>query len=268
MKEKHIFCDNNKARQLCNIFIDSPPELLEVNIDDLLSISKVGQKRMFSYIRQYTLVPPMELRQKHKRQKLKTFSKTKDTSKKLNTKLNQATLLLSSAYRSLLNPGSGCRQTFPLPLAICTPDGAIRKCNKSTFRDIVLDIFPRANVTVTQCPFLSPNCAPHELIVDFLFILHQPPPPDIDTFLSFAMYLWKKIFHKLGSCRGANVVRIVVDKSKYLPQPRALLHDTHSSNTGIMNSHECEICDDALTAVNISGYWIMLISKRSLFPTS
>ena len=48
MKEKHIiFYDNNKARQLCNIFIDSPPELFEVNIDDLLSISKVGQKRTF-----------------------------------------------------------------------------------------------------------------------------------------------------------------------------------------------------------------------------
>ena len=157
MKEKHIFSDNDRARQLCNIFMDSPPELLEVNIEDLLSISKVGQKRMFSYIRQYTLVPPTEIRQKRKRQKLKTFSKTKDTSKKRNTKLNQATLLLSSAYRSLLNPGSGCIQTFPLPLAICTPDGAMRKCNKSTFRDVVIDVFPGANAVVTHYPFLSPN---------------------------------------------------------------------------------------------------------------
>ena len=96
---------------------------------------------MFSYIRQYALVPPTELQQKRKRQKPKTFTKSKDTSKKLNTKLNQATLLLSSAYKSLLNPGSGCKQTFPLPLAICTPDGTMRKCNKSAFRDIILDIF-------------------------------------------------------------------------------------------------------------------------------
>ena len=50
MNEKHIFSDNDKARQLCNIFIDSSPELLEVNIQDLLSISKVGQKRIFSAI--------------------------------------------------------------------------------------------------------------------------------------------------------------------------------------------------------------------------
>ena len=122
----------------------------------------------------------------------------------------------------------------------------MRKCNKSVFRDVLLDVFPGADIYVPQCPFVAPNCIPHELIVDFLFILHQPPPPDVDTFLSFAMYLWEKIFHKLGSCKGANVIRIVVDKSKYLPKPRALLHDTRSSKTGKMNSHDCKISDAEL----------------------
>ena len=36
----------------------------------------------------------------------------------MNTKLNQATLLLTSAYKSLLNPTRGYKQTYPLPLAM------------------------------------------------------------------------------------------------------------------------------------------------------
>ena len=246
MKDKSLFSDTCTPRKLCNVFVDSPPELLDASIEDLLSMSKIGQTRMFSYIRQYALEPPTELQQKRRRQKLKTFTKNKDTSKKLNTKLNQATLLLSSAYKSLLNPGSGCKQTFPLPLAICTPDGTMRKCNKSIFRDVILDIFPGSHVVATQCPFITSTPVPHELIVDFLFILHQPPPPDVDTFASYASYIWDKIIFKLGVCRGANIVRIIVDKSTFFPEPRALLHDTRSSNTGKMNAHECTICDEGL----------------------
>lgn len=66
MKDKCIFSNTNHARSLCNIFVDSPPELLVANIEDLLSISKTGRDRMFSYIRQYTLVPPTEIQQKRK----------------------------------------------------------------------------------------------------------------------------------------------------------------------------------------------------------
>ena len=82
---------------------------------------------MLSYVRQYILEPPTELRQKRTRQKLKTFTKTKTTTSRLNTRLKQATLLLSSAYKGLLNPGAGHKQTFPLPLAVCDPHGEIRK---------------------------------------------------------------------------------------------------------------------------------------------
>ena len=91
---------------------------------------------MLSYVRQYTLVPPLEIRQKRRRNKLKTFTKARDTSKKLNTKLNQATLMLSSAYKSLVNPCAGYTQTFPLPLALCNPHGEMRTCMKSKFRDV------------------------------------------------------------------------------------------------------------------------------------
>ena len=87
------------SQEHCNIFVDSPPQLPNVNTEDLLQIAEKGRERMLLYVRQYTLVPPLEIRQKRRRNKLKTFTKARDTSKKLNTKLNQATLMLSSAYK-------------------------------------------------------------------------------------------------------------------------------------------------------------------------
>ena len=117
----------------------------------------------------------------------------------------------------------------------------MRKCDKSKFRDVIIDLFPSSKILVTECPTLSTNSTNHELIVDFLFLLHQPPPPDIQTFSSFATYLW---VIKLGIKRGANVIRIVVDKPKYLPKPRDILHVSRSTKTGKMNISECEVCDD------------------------
>ena len=136
---------------------------------------------MLSYVRQYALDPPTEQRQKRRRQKLKTFTVRKDTSKRLNTRLKQATILLSSAYTGLLTSKPGHTQTFPLPLALCTPHGEMRTCVKSKFRDVITNIFPSSSIFIPQCP-LSPNSTDHELIVDFLFLLHQPPHPDIQTF--------------------------------------------------------------------------------------
>ena len=65
-------------------FVIYLPELPVANVEDL-SISKTGKNRMLSYIRQYALVPLTEIQQKRKRQKLKTFTKTRDTSKKLSS---------------------------------------------------------------------------------------------------------------------------------------------------------------------------------------
>lgn len=262
ISDKNIFKYPQSAQALCNIFIDNSPELPQVNKQDLLQICKIGRERMFSYIRQYTLYPPTELRQKRRRQRLKTFTKAQDTSRKLNTKLNQATLLLSSAYRSLLNPCAGYKQTFPLPLALCNAYGEMRSCTKSEFRDVVLNLFPSSNTFVTQCPLINGNsCNDHELIIDFLFILHQPPPPDVITFSNYAAYLWNKLIYKLGTCRGAKVIRIVVDKPKYLPKPRELLHRTRSSKTGIMNRQDCDIRDDGLLP-HCKAYQMMLANPE------
>ena len=79
--DKHIFKLHDK-RELSNIFLDSPPSLPAANAEDLLAIKQKGHERMFSYIRQHTLDPPTELKQKRRRQKLKSFTIAKDSSKK------------------------------------------------------------------------------------------------------------------------------------------------------------------------------------------
>ena len=122
---------------------------------------------------------------------------------------------------------------------------------KSTFRDVVMNLFPSKQVFMTQCPLLLPSSPKHELIVDFLYILHQPPPPDVQTlifhfFFSFATYLWDKLIIKLARNRGASVIRIITDKPNHLPKPRELLHECRTSRTGIMSNHECDITDDGL----------------------
>ena len=257
LADKHIF-KLHENRALCNIFVDNPPLLTAANTQDLLSIRQKGHERMFSYIRQHTLIPPTELKQKRRRQKLKTFTRARDSSKKMNTKLNQATLLLSSAYKSILNPTKGHKQTFPLPLAICNPTGQMRTCNKSTFKGALESIFPNSQMFLPNCPILS---SPHELIVDFLYMLHQPPPPQVTTFSSYAKYLWDRIVIKLGTQRGANVIRIVVDKPAYLPKPRDLLHESRSEKTGKLDVADCNISDNDIIP-QCKKYQQMLANDR------
>ena len=82
--------------------------------------------------------------------------------------------------------------------------------------------------------------------MDFLYVLHQTPPPHITTFSCYAKYLWDKIVIKHGVQRGAEVIRIIVDKPAYLPKPRDLLHQKRSGITGKLNLDDCTIADDEL----------------------
>ena len=101
----------------------------------------------------------------------------------------------------------------------------------------------------------------HELIVDFLYMLHQPPPPHVTTFSSYAKYLWERIVIKLGTQRGANVIRIVVDKPSYLPKPRDLLHENRTGKTGRLNVDECKIGADE-TIPQCKKYQQMLANEN------
>ena len=68
-------------------------------------------------------------------------------------------------------------------------------------------------------------------------------------------------FLNLVFCRGAKVIRIVVDKPNYLPKPRELLHKTRSSKTGIMDKQDCYICDDGALP-HCKAYQMMLANSE------
>lgn len=64
MNDKGLFSNVSDEKPLSNIFIDNPPNLAAANSEDLLNIHSKGNERMFSYIRQYALEPPTEIKQK------------------------------------------------------------------------------------------------------------------------------------------------------------------------------------------------------------
>ena len=65
---------------------------------------------------------------------------------------------------------------------------------------------------------------------------------------------------KLGIQRGANVIRIVVDKPTYLPKPRDLLHEDRSDKTGKLTIDDCSIGPDE-TIPQCIKYQQMLANK-------
>jgi hypothetical protein len=82
MKDSVISCNifqTGDLRKLTNVFSSAPAELDREQRADLLNIKTEGLKRMKTYIRQYMLDPPTEVRQKRLRRKLKTFTKVKNT---------------------------------------------------------------------------------------------------------------------------------------------------------------------------------------------
>ena len=105
--------------------MDNSPALPPENIKDLLRIAEAGRERMFSYIRQHTLVPPTEIRQKRTRQKLKTFACKKPTnSLKLSYSRQRPSYLVHTKAVSC-EKGQRTIQTHPLPLVLCKPDGTM-----------------------------------------------------------------------------------------------------------------------------------------------
>ena len=100
-------------RNLATLLPDKPLKLSPDQEHDLLNISRTGKERMLTYIRQFVLVPPKEVPQPRKRNKLKCFTKTRVTKRPWTTairlKYNLTPLTLScwmlviSQYHSL-NP--------------------------------------------------------------------------------------------------------------------------------------------------------------------
>ena len=101
IRKLNLFSTPHIHRSLHNVFSEKSQMLDASNVKNLLEISSVGNTKMNAYIKQYILVPPTEVRQKRTRSKLQTFTKKKETHKRLNTKIkNRATKSSTHIYSS------------------------------------------------------------------------------------------------------------------------------------------------------------------------
>jgi hypothetical protein len=184
---------------------------------------------MQTYIKQYILEPPLEKPEKRRRCKLKTFSKKRNTLQSQQSKISRVSKMNKSMVHTLKTTGQFYDQVMDLPLAICDEFGKLRTRTKSLFNDVLKKIFP--TIFETSClPDISANA---EVIVDFLKFVHIPPKDDIYTYNDWGCSLWRDVVCRLGFDRGAQIVTLVIDKAKYLPKIRGILHverkDKHTS---------------------------------------
>ena len=98
----------------------------------------------------------------------------------------------------LLQANGITAQTCTYPLAICNIHGEMCMGQKSTFTNTMCkysfkDAFSNFCPFSDFCPFLQTPTPDLCVIVDFLYYLHIPPPPDMSNFADFASFLWLSI---------------------------------------------------------------------------
>ena len=94
--------------------------------------------------------------------------------------------------------------------------------------------------------FACPTLVPHKIlsvILDFLYYIHRPPPPDISTFSEYFQYLWNAAVTRNLSI--SKYLYIVIDKPDYLPPPRKIVHEGRRKKSGYFRGVEPVIEDNA-----------------------
>ena len=210
-----------KERKLCNVLAPEPEELNAEQREDLLSVSKVGRSRMSTYIRQYVLYPPTEIRQKRRRSKLKTFSKPKSGIQTQKSQVSRLSKMAKSLAIRLKQSGHFYDRVLEFPLAICDEFGQMRSRTKSAFKQAILQI-PQLLTMFSPTSLVS--FAGSEVIIDALKFIHCPPEPSISTYSEYVQDLFHKMVQQLGSSRGANYITLVFDKPMFLPGIRQTVH--------------------------------------------
>ena len=189
------------AVELHNVFAHCPKSLDKPTRSDLLDIRNAGRRRLVSYVRQYALCPPTEVPGKCSRQKLRTFT-TRTWISREKAKVQKATRLLENAYAHVIRSGVALAQTCPLPLAIAMGKGKIRQRPKSSIRLAFVRDPVLAPIFATTCSLLTANKTAFDFVIDFLRVLHQPPPSQGVSLLEFCQYMWHQIVVKMGFCEG------------------------------------------------------------------
>ena len=73
------------------------------------------------------------------------------------------------------------------------------------------------------------------ILIDLLYYLHMPPPSHVITFEQYATHLWSLCVQIFKTKLNPDQFYIVVDKPKYLPPPRDLVHTSRSDRTSKLN---------------------------------
>ena len=227
IKKHNIFA--SQERSLYNTFDPKAKDLDNETRYDLLRVQVEGRERMIQYIRQHAIHPPLDIPQKRRRTKLKTFTKKKQTARTQKTVTGQLSLLLKRAYSQLQKTGLYLEKTIEFPLALCSEFGDMRPRHKSKMKDVMQAEFP--GMFSTCLPFIPPE-NDTEIIIDFLKYIHSPTPPDIKTHSDLATYYWKQVIMKIGFRPLVNSVTVVIDKPEHLPLIRKLLHSERKLKTG------------------------------------
>jgi hypothetical protein len=194
---------------------------------------------MFNYIRDYILAPPSEIpKKKHRLVKLRTFSSKPAIPRAQKSKMKQITNIATNAMRLLQSHGI-MAQTSDYPLAMANLDGTMRKANKAEFRSSLCKHTEFTGAFITTSPTLC-----NTFIIDFLYFIHIPPPPDVANYSTYFSYLWERAIDKLGIKRGFNCIYIVFDKPDFLPPPRTLVHQSRAEKVGKLNDQPYPIADN------------------------
>ena len=209
------------SRILRNIFVDEPKELDSMQRKDLLNIITIGTERLCTFIKQHIL--HSEPKTKHKRQKIRTFTKTTKTQIQAKSQLRSVTAILKN-FRHLQAAGVSVAQTAPYPLALADINGNMRSSQKSLFRNTVVQLPTLEQMFVSQLPPLE-----HPTVLIDLLYVHMPPPSHINTFEQYVSYLWSVCVQSFKTKLNPETIYIIIDKPNYLPPPRDIVHTSCSN---------------------------------------
>ena len=91
------------------------------------------------------------------------------------------------------------------------------------------------------CPLLQTPDPDLCVIVEFLYYLHIPPPPNVSNFADFASFLWLSIVKVYATDVRCRYIHIVIDKPEFLPLLQTLVHKSRSKKSGSYSGHEPQI---------------------------
>ena len=175
---------DSSSRILINVFVDKPKELDSIQRKDLLNMITIGTGRLCTFMKQHILCSKPKT--KHKRQKIRSFTKTTKTQTQAKSQLKSVTAILKNSFGHLQAAGVSVAQTAPYPLPLADINGNMRSSQKSLFRNTVAQLPNLEQMFMSQLPPLERPT----VLVDLLCYVYMPPPSHINTFEQYVNYLW------------------------------------------------------------------------------